>query len=66
MTGCQKLNQKRLPASSYKSLDSTKKPRIIRRGKAKGHDDKYEEKEGLRYEAGAFWTLQLNFIIVDV
>ena len=54
MTGCQKLKQKRLPASSYKSLDSTKKPRIIRRGKAKGQDDKYEEKEGLRYEAGAF------------
>ena len=54
MTGCQKLNQKRLSASSYKNLDSTKKPRKIRRGKAKEHDDKYQEKEGLRYEAGAF------------
>ena len=66
MTGYQKLNQKRLSASSYKNLDSTKKPRKIRRGKAKEHDDKYQEKEGLRYEAGAFWTLQLNFVIVDV
>ena len=51
---CQKLNQKRLYASRYKTLDSTKKPRKIRRGKAKGHDDKNEEKEGESYEAGAF------------
>ena len=45
LTGCQKLNQKRLSASSYNNLNSTKKRRKIRRGKAKGDDDKNEEKE---------------------
>ena len=43
-----------LSASSYKNLDSTKKCRKIRHGKAKGHDDKNEEEEGKSYEAGAF------------
>ena len=40
VTGCQKLNQNRLSASSYKNLDSTKKRRKIRHGQAKGHDEK--------------------------
>ena len=66
VTGCQKLNQKLLSASSHKNLDSTKKCRKIRRGKTKGHDDKNEEKEGKSYEAGAFWTLHFKFIIVDI
>ena len=54
VTGCQKLNQKRLSTSTYKNLGSTKKHRKIRRGKAKGHVDKNEKKEGKSYEAGAF------------
>ena len=54
VSGCQKLNEKRLYASRCKTLDSTKKPRKTRRGKAKGHDDKNEEEEGKSYEAGAF------------
>ena len=45
LTGCQKLNQKRLSVSSYNNLNSTKKRKKIRRGKAKGDDDKNEEKE---------------------
>ena len=67
LTGCQELNQKPLSESSYnKNLDSTKKRRKLKRGQAKRHDDKNEEKEGKSYKAGAFWALQLNFIIVDV
>ena len=67
LTGCQKLNQKHISASSYKNLDSTKNLWKIRRGKVKKeHYDKNEEKEGKSYEAGAFWTLQLNFIIADI
>ena len=66
VTGCQKLNQKRLSTTSYKKLDLSKKGRKIRRGKVKGHDDKNQEKEGKSYEAGACWTLQLNFIIVNI
>ena len=66
VTGCQKLNQKSLSASSYKNLDSTKKCRKIRRGKTKRHDDKNEEKEGKSYETGAFWTLHFKFITVDI
>ena len=55
LTGCQKLNQKRLSESSHnKNLDSTKKRRKIKRGQSKRHDDKNEEKEGKSYEAGAF------------
>ena len=57
LKGWQKLNEKCLSASSYKDLDSTKKHRKIRRGKAKGHDDINEEKEGKGYEASASWTL---------
>ena len=45
LTGCQKLNQKRLSVSNYNNLNSTKKRKKIRRGKAKGDDDKNEEKE---------------------
>ena len=67
LTGCQKLNQKRLSESSHnKNLDSTKKRRKIKRGQSKRHDDKNEEKEGKSYEAGAFWAQQMNFVIVDV
>jgi hypothetical protein len=52
--GCHILNKKRLFASGYQNLDSTKKRRKIRRGKGKGEDDKNEEKDGKSYEAGAF------------
>ena len=38
LTGCQKLDQKRLSASSYKNLDSTKTRRKIGRGRPKGHE----------------------------
>ena len=55
LTGCQELNQKPLSESSYnKNLDSTKKRRKLKRGQAKRHDDKNEEKEGKSYKAGAF------------
>ena len=54
LTVCQKVKQKRLSASSCKNLDQTKKRRKIKRGKAKGHDDRNEEKEGKSYKAGAF------------
>ena len=54
LRGCQNLNSKRLFASHNDNLESTKKRRKIRRGKAKGKDDKDEEKDGKSYEAGAF------------
>ena len=37
-------------------MDSTKKWRKIRRGKAKQKDDKNESKEGQTCKASAFWT----------
>ena len=54
LKGCQSINAKRLFASTYKNRDITKKRRKVRRGKAKGKDDKNEDKEGISYEAGAF------------
>ena len=51
---CDKINCKRLLASKYKEMDSTKKRRKICRGKAKQKDDKNESKEGQTYKAGAF------------
>ena len=46
LQGCDTINRKRLFASKYKEMDSTKKRRKIRRGKAKQKDDKNESKEG--------------------
>ena len=46
VTGCQKLNQKRLSTFSYKKLDLSKKRRKIRRGNVKGHDEKESGKRG--------------------
>ena len=54
LQGFDKINRKRLLASKYKEMDSTKKRRKIRRGKAKQKDDKNESKEGQTYKAGAF------------
>ena len=51
---CDTINRKRLFASKYKEMDSTKKRRNIRRGKAKQKDDKNGSKEGQTYKAGAF------------
>ena len=48
---------KRLIASKYKNCDTTKKRQKWRRGKAKGKDDKNEEKDDNSYEAGAFWYI---------
>ena len=53
LQGCDTINRKRLFASKYKEMDSTKKRRKIRRGKAKQKDDKNESK-GQTYKAGAF------------
>ena len=52
LQGCDKINCKRLFASKYKEMESTKKRRRIRRGKAKQKDDKNESKEGQTYKAG--------------
>ena len=46
LQGCDKINGKRLLASNYKEMDSTKKLRNIHHGKAKQKDDKKESKEG--------------------
>ena len=54
LQACDKINRKRLFASKYKEMDSTRKRRKIRRGKAKQKDDKNESKEGQTYKAGAF------------
>ena len=54
LNGCRKINRKRLFASSYANLDTTKKRRKIRRGKAKSKDDKNDQLCGKTYEAGAF------------
>ena len=43
---CDKINRKRLSSSKFKEMDSTRKRRKIRRGKAKQRDDKSESKEG--------------------
>ena len=44
--GCQTLNQKRLSASKYKNLDSSKECQKIRRGKSKQKDNKKEGNNG--------------------
>ena len=54
LQSCDTSNCKRLSASKYKEIDSTKKRRKIRRGKAKQKDDKNESKEGQNHKAGAF------------
>ena len=54
LQGCDKISRKRLVASKYKEMDSTKKRRKICRGKAKQKDDKNESKEGQTYKAGSF------------
>ena len=53
LQGCDKINCKRLFASKYKEMESTKKRRRIRRGKAKQKYDKNKSKEGQTYKAGA-------------
>ena len=52
LQGCDKINCKRLFASKYKEMESTKKRRRIRRGKAKQKYDKNKSKEGQTYKAG--------------
>lgn len=52
--GCEKLNQKRLYHSVYKSSEKARKQRKIIRGLKKSAMDKHEETEGTVYEAGAF------------
>ena len=54
LEGCRKINEKRLSASKYDNLETTKKCRKIRRGKAKTNDDKNNDKEGQSYGVGAF------------
>ena len=54
LRGCDTINRKRLFASKYKEMDSTKKRRKIRHGNAKQKDDKNESKEGQTYKAGVF------------
>ena len=53
LEGCDKINRKRLFASKYEEIDSTKKRRKIRRSKAKKRLQN-ESKEGKTYKAGAF------------
>ena len=54
LQGCDKISRKRLVASKYTEMDSTKKRRKICRCKAKQKDDKNESKEGQTYKAGSF------------
>ena len=51
LQACDKINRKRLSSSKFKEMDSTRKRRKIRRGKAKQKDDKNESKEGQTYKA---------------
>ena len=45
LEGCDKINRKRLFASKYEEIDSTKKRRKIRRDKAKKRDYKMNPKK---------------------
>ena len=54
VTGCNRLNRKRLYHADYKNCELKKKQRKIIRGLRKSKQDKNKETEGKLYKPGGF------------